>query len=141
MGTTPELVTQEAEGDELDLALEGTGEPGETEETAVEVVKEEEVVETEEPAEEPEVKVEVDPRAEEIRTLRQILRDQKREMSLLKSKVDRTDRKASAGLDEDDEALKEEHSPVELLVDEINRISGERGAQLELLAETMSETQ
>jgi len=144
MGTAPELIPQEAEVevDELDSALEGTGEPGETEGTTEEVVKEEEeeVAETEEPAKaEPEVKV--DPREEEIRTLRQILRDQKREMSLLKSKVDRADRKATAGLDEDDEALKEDHSPVEVLVNEINRISGERGAQLELLAETMSETQ
>jgi len=70
---------------------------------------------------------------------RSILREQKKQMSLLEAQVQRATKRATAALDEDDEALQDDLSPVEQLNSAIQAIGQERGAQLDLLAETMSE--
>ena len=155
MATVPELVVQDSEEEEVDeltSALEATQEKDEVEvkdadedadEAAIAVKKEADEASAEEAAKaaaEAETKTEVDPKDEEVRSLRTILREQKKELTLLKAQVQRADKKATAALDEDDEALKDELSSVETLSAAIQQIGQERGAMLDLLADTMSET-
>ena len=152
MATAP-IVAQEAEEDidELASALESTKETDEAAlaaKEAEEVAKatEEKVAEEKAAAEKlveeeasKEEKPEVDTKDEEIRDLRQILRESKKQMSLLQAQVQRADKKATAALDEDDETFKDDKTPIEQLSEAINAVGAERGAQLDLLAETMSE--
>ena len=154
MATAPDLIAQDSEEvvDELTSALEVTKETDEV--VVVDDADADKVVLT---AEEEAVKVEadtkaaaeeaaaaeeeVDPRDEEVRNLRSILREQKKDLTLLKSRVERADKKATAALDEDDEALKDDLSQVEQLSAAIQQIGDEKGANLEMLADMMAETQ
>lgn len=84
--------------------------------------------------------------ADELRELRSLLRDQKREISILQAKLGRTDTRATkalkATIDEDDEGeegKEEELSTVENLSQQLGLIGRTRGPILEVLAETMEQ--
>ena len=166
MATAPAIDAQEVdelevEVDELDSALEardGKGEdkgevdegtPKETDAEGTEKPEEtgEEVPEGEEvPPETDESEVKVD-KDDEIQSLRQVTRDQKRQLSLMKSRLDRVDKRSAAtqkGVIDDDEdgdgvVPPEDLSKVEELSATLTQLGQEKGAQLDLLAETMSE--
>jgi len=147
----PEMVSQdtdegEVEVDELAAALEGTQEKDDAGKDDSGEDAQEKTAEEGDGAGDEETKGEeevdgpkIDPREIEIRDLRSILREQKKEMSLLKAQVDRASKRATAALDEDSEVLKDEPTVLEQLNTAIHGIGQERGAQLDLLAETMSE--
>jgi len=161
--TAPELdaqETEELETDELDSALEArdgkgegevstettdetiTEEAAESEETEEEVPEDKEVPPETDKSEVDETEVDKD---DEIQSLRQVTRDQKRQLSLMQSRLDRVDKRSAATqkdlIDEDDEGgvPPEDLSTVEQLSATLTQLGQERGAQLDLLAETMSE--
>ena len=83
--------------------------------------------------------------SDELKELRSLLRDQKRQISILEAKLGRTDTRASkalkASLDEDEEGdvEDEELSNVEKLSQELGLVGSTRGPILEVLAETMEQ--
>lgn len=168
MGATPEV--KDEVQDELSAALEASRKPGEvTEEPEpepeVEATKEEpsEKPKEEKPAEEVKDEAKPDKREdildveEQNRELRQILRQQKRDMAIMQAKLSRLEKrsveatkKAEAEVEEDDlfgspkekskEPAKEtadEVAPVEYVQQELLAIARAKGPILETLLETM----
>lgn len=83
------------------------------------------------------------PEVDEIAELRSLLRSQKREMSLLKAKQGRVDKRTSKVIDEEtgeETDIKEELSPLEAKTEARNELGAQRGAQLEIMLEQMSDT-
>lgn len=81
--------------------------------------------------------------AAEVAELRSLLRDQKREMSLLKAKQGRIDKRTSKVIDEEtgeEKDIDEELTPLETKIATRNELSAQRGAGLEVLLEQMSDT-
>jgi len=82
----------------------------------------------------PPIEVE-DPRRQEVKELRQMLRESKREMSAMKAQLSRTAQKPV--LNEDGDEIPPELSRIELLQNEIGRLGAEKSAVLDVLVETM----
>ena len=160
MGATPELKSDEVT-DELADALAGkTGEETVVEdepepEPAKETSKEEKGEEKteEKPEEKAEEKDPLFDINEQNRELRQLLRSQKREMSILKAKLERVEKRsveATKKVEEDEETLfgekkapektaepADDFSPVEMLQTELAQIAKVKGPVLETLLEVM----
>lgn len=86
------------------------------------------------PAEEAAPPVE-DPREREVRELRQMLRDNKKEMMAMKAAISRAGQKPK--LDEDGEEIPPEPSRIEVLQNSIVEIGQAKSAILDVLVETM----
>lgn len=81
--------------------------------------------------------------ADEVSELRGLLREQKREISLLKAKQTRVDKRTSKVIDEEtgeEKDIDEELSPIETKIEARNELSTQRGAGLEIMLEQMSDT-
>jgi hypothetical protein len=81
--------------------------------------------------------------SDEVAELRSLLRSQKRELSLLKAKQSRVDKRTSKVIDEEtgeEKDIEEELSPLETKIAAREELSVQRGAQLEILLESMAET-
>jgi len=81
--------------------------------------------------------------ADEVTELRKILREQKRELSLLKAKQSRVDKRTSKVIDEEtgeEKDIEEELTPIETKIAAREQLAAERGGQLEIMLEQMSDT-
>ncbi len=81
--------------------------------------------------------------ADEILELRSLLRSQKREMSLLKARQSRVDKRTSKVIDEEtgeEKEIKEDLTPLETKIEAKNELGAQRGGPLEVLLEQMSDT-
>jgi hypothetical protein len=79
----------------------------------------------------------------ELAELRSLLRDQKRESSLLKQRLARVDKRTSKVIDEEtgeEKDIEEDLTPIENLMTEKEGVIVARGGQLDVLLQQMSET-
>jgi len=79
----------------------------------------------------------------EIAELRSLLRDGKRESTLLKQQLERVDKRTSKVIDEEtgeEKDIEEELTPIELKMAEKDSVMATRGGQLDVLLQQMTET-